>query len=479
VADDVAANVAASRHNKPLISDDVADVALSQGVGTPKARQASAGLGQIEDDAYIITKSCAKQGLDPEPLGGATPSGAKILDEIVAIFRRHIILKPHQAESMALWVLHAHSLNAYAHSPRLHLKSPVLGCGKTNLASLLEDLTKPQSFMASSFTISAYVRLIDKAPKNKDTTVIIILDEVDKFISEDKKTTLGILNSGHTRAGATKIMSEMMKDKYEPMVFSTWAATAFASIGPLPAELESRSIIIELQRKKRGEHILPIKGADRKNYRGLAKLVAGWVREHFAELEDAEPACPDCLYNRARDNWLPLLAVADVAGGHWPQTARAAAKALSGELEDPTEGIKLLADIRQVFDQSGGDRLSTDQLIRGLAGLVERPWGDYGDGFRGQDPRPITDRQLAKILGPFGIQSKSIRIGAGTPKGYMRESFEDAWERYLTPSPAATSATLGDFNGLDPDLSATSAATRSATEPQQSPRLGGRAGLLA
>ena len=64
----------------------------------------------------------------------------------------------HQAETMALWVLHAHSLNAYAHSPRLHLKSPVLGCGKTNLASLLEDLTKPQSFMASSFTISAYVQ---------------------------------------------------------------------------------------------------------------------------------------------------------------------------------------------------------------------------------------------------------------------------------------------------------------------------------
>jgi hypothetical protein len=387
---------------------------------------------------------------------------------MVAIFGRHIILKPHQAETMALWVLHAHSLNAYAHSPRLHLKSPVLGCGKTTLASLLEDLTKPRSFMASSCSISAYVRLIEKAPKDKDTTTIIILDEVDKFISEDKKTTLGILNSGHTRAGASRIMNVIMKDNYEPQAFSTWAATAFASIGPLPPELESRSIIIELQRKKNGELTLPVKGGDRKNYRRLAKLATDWVREHFEELAAAEPSCPDCLYNRARDNWLPLLAVADVAGGHWPQTARAAAQALSGEREDPTEGIKLLADIRQVFDQSGEDRLPTDRLIRGLAALDGRPWGDYAEGFRGQDPRPITDRQLAKILGPFGIKSKTIRIGAATPKGYTRADLDDAWERYLTPTPAATSATLSDFNPLDKALSATLAATRSATDPPQS-----------
>jgi hypothetical protein len=31
---------------------------------------------------------------------------------------------------------------------------------------------------------------------------------------------------------------------------------------------------------------------------------------------------PTGIYNRAADNWHPLLAVADRAGGDWPQRAR-------------------------------------------------------------------------------------------------------------------------------------------------------------
>lgn len=479
MADDVADNVAASTPLKPNDFNDVADVALSQEAYGEEGE----GPCRVEDSVSNITISSAKQGVDPEPPAKATLSGAEILDEMVKIVRRHTILKSHQAEAIALWVVHALGLNAFQISPRLHIKSPVYGCGKTNLMALLEDLTIPDNFLASSFTVAAYVRLIDNVTarkeegklKNRDTTLILLLDEVDKLISEDKRTTLGILNSGHTRAGAKRLMNEVVGNNYEPKAYSTWAATAFASIGPLPTELESRSIVIELQRKRQDERVSKVSAEDKKRYHRLAKLAAGWVRDHFKELEDAEPACPDCLYNRARDNWLPLLAIADAAGGHWPKTARVAAEALSGELEDPTEGVKLLTDIRQVFDQSGEDRLSTARLIRGLAGLEGRPWGDYGEGFRGQDPRPITDRRLAEILGAFGIKSKTIRINPETPKGYMREGFEDAWSRYLSyaPSPAATSATLNDPNDLTHPLSATLAATRCATEdqPQQT---GGR-----
>jgi hypothetical protein len=76
--------------------------------------------------------------------------------------------------------------------------------------SLLEDLTIPDNLLASSFTVAAYVRLIknvtarknDGKMKNQDTTLLVLLDEVDKLISKDKITILWILNSGHTRAGA-------------------------------------------------------------------------------------------------------------------------------------------------------------------------------------------------------------------------------------------------------------------------------------
>jgi Protein of unknown function (DUF3631) len=52
--------------------------------------------------------------------------------------------------------------------------------------------------------------------------------------------------------------------------------------------------------------------------------------------------------------------------------------------------------------------------------------GDYAKG------EPITDRQLAKLLKPFGIISTTVHPpGAPHAKGYCRADFEDAWERYL------------------------------------------------
>jgi putative DNA primase/helicase len=483
VTANVTANVTASTPRKGSDFNDVTDVTLPVGV----YGEAGAGGDGVEPSSLFKTISSAKRASTPTPSSAVTLTGAELLDQMVKALRRHLILKPHQAETMALWVIHALGLNAFQISPRLHIRSPVYGCGKTTLMALLEDLTAPEGFLASSFTVAAYVRSIENVTslkdegklENRDTTLIVLLDEVDKLISEDKRTMLGILNSGHTRAGAKRLMNEVVGNNYVPKSYSTWAATAFASIGPLPTELESRSIVIDLQRKRPNERVSKLSAGDKKNYRELAKLAAGWVRGHFEALEDAEPACPDCLYNRARDNWLPLLAVADVAGGHWPRTARAAATALSGEDEDPTEGVKLLADIRLIFDRSGKDRLATNQILRGLAGLEERSWGAYGD----RAPRELTDRDLASLLKPFGIGSSTIRTGAGTIKGYKRAWFEDAWSRYLsyTPSPSVTSITTNDFNDLDHPPSVTFAVTRSVTEeqPQQSLRLGERAGLVA
>ena len=45
----------------------------------------------------------------------------------------------------------------------------------------------------------------------------------------------------------------------------------------------------------------------------------------------AEPVMPDGVTDRAAEVWEPLVAIADVAGGHWPATARAAASHLVGQ----------------------------------------------------------------------------------------------------------------------------------------------------
>jgi hypothetical protein len=76
--------------------------------------------------------------------------------------------------------------------------------------------------------------------------------------------------------------------------------------------------------------------------------------------------------------------------------------------------------------------LWTTTIIERLAKLDEAPWGDY----YGQR---VTDRAIAKLLRPYGVRSRTVRLGAETRKGYHREDLADAWQRYSTP--AGTSVT--------------------------------------
>ena len=55
---------------------------------------------------------------------------------------------------------------------------------------------------------------------------------------------------------------------------------------------------------------------------------------------------PAGFENRLGDNYRLLLAIADLAGGEWPQRARQAAQRLSGTADTTSAGTRLLAAIR-------------------------------------------------------------------------------------------------------------------------------------
>ena len=64
--------------------------------------------------------------------------------------------------------------------------------------------------------------------------------------------------------------------------------------------------------------------------------------------------------------------------------------------------------------------------------MEDRPWPEWRRG------KPITTRGVARLLKPFRIAPGTIRAAEGkTPKGYHRDTFEDAFARYL-PIPSAT-----------------------------------------
>ena len=85
------------------------------------------------------------------------------------------------------------------------------------------------------------------------------------------------------------------------------------------------------------------------------------------------------IYNRAADNWRPLLSIATVAGGNW--LARGHRAALAGADADIDEGARLellLGDVRDIFSRLKVDRIASAELIKHLIEITPRrvyAWG--------------------------------------------------------------------------------------------------------
>ena len=141
------------------------------------------------------------------------------------------------------------------------------------------------------------------------------------------------------------------------------------------------------------------------------------------------------------------------AGDEWLRIGTEAALKLSGnESASPTIGIKLLSDIQKIFNEKKVEHIFTADLITYLCADDEAPWKTYDrKGF------PITARQLASKLKPYGVHSSSVRIGGDTGKGYTKEKFADAFSRYI-PSSTFSSVTKSHCNNIN-DLHVISAVT--------------------
>src|SRR3954454_5657301 len=132
----------------------------------------------------------------------------------------------------------------------------------------------------------------------------------------------------------------------------------------------------------------------------LRERVARWTSLILKQVTDVWPVMPEGIKDGDADVWEPLLAIADAAGGDWPERARAAAVALVALAKEstPSLGIKLLADIRQVFGDA--EAMATESVLKALHAIDESPWAD----IKG---KPLNDRGLAVRLRPYGVRSKS------------------------------------------------------------------------
>ena len=138
----------------------------------------------------------------------------------------------------------------------------------------------------------------------------------------------------------------------------------------------------------------------------------------------------DGIINRARDNWQVLKAIATVAGGEWPGYIDAAAQAAQARTGEETSQLeRLLADIKAVAFGGDDDEVPSAVLVQRLIELEGRPWAEMG-----KNDKPLTQNKLARLLKDVGIAPEQVGPEDHRVRGYKREQFDEAFERYLAVS---------------------------------------------
>lgn len=394
-----------------------------------KAEELGLRIGVLDD---LVAQGRKSKEVEEAPFSLPDPwpepvDGGKLVSELVSTFRRFCVLPEHSDIVMAFWVLHAHAHEAADISPTLAFTSPEKRCGKTTALSVVSAAV-PKPMHAVNISPAVMFRVVE----NYKPTVLI--DEGDTFLAENDELR-GILNGGHNRL--TAFVWRSVGDEHEPRRFKVWAPKCIAMIGHLPDTLEDRSLVVPLRRKQDGESVERFRGDRIKEFEPLARRAARWAQDNLDRLKSLDPDLPQELNDRAQDNARALVAIADCVGGDWPKLLRKALVGLAGQKDDEPKsaGVLLLRDIAEIAAARPGGEIGTTNLIEELCRLEDSPWAEW------RRSSPITARGVAKLLKPYGIQSRR----KNTYRYYQIADFEDAFDRYLadTPPQASLSVTSG------------------------------------
>ena len=356
-----------------------------------------------------------------DPLAPSTlKRNARLVYDVMAFVRSYVVLSREQLMVLALWAIHTHCVREFEQTPYITVTSPEKRCGKSRLLETMELLVaRPwQATLPSEAVVYRQVSAV---------LPTLLLDETDTIFNPrtaDKYEGLrALLNSGHRRGSKVpRCVGTSMKI----VEFSTFCPKMLAGIGTLPETVTDRAVPIRMERKRRDETVGPFKRRQAEPLgEALRDRVEAWVDKRAEVLGMAQPDMPDELSDRMQEGCEPLIAIADAAG--CGAAARVALVSLfTGERPDDVESMRmrLLRDIRAIFDERDRGRLRSTTLVADLLALEEAPWaGYYGRGLEARD--------LSSLLAHYGVRSRSVRVGGEVAKGYKREDFHEAWARYL------------------------------------------------
>jgi hypothetical protein len=374
-----------------------------------------------------VDEAVGKKTILGENIDGNSINAAVLLDQ-VAEFTKKFVAYPsaHAHVAHVLWIVHAHLMEAWESTPRLAFLSPEPASGKTRALEVTELLV-PNPVEAVNVSPAYLFRKVG-ADGEKPT---ILFDEIDTVFgpkAKENEEVRGLLNAGHRRgavAGRCVVRGKEVMTEEIP----AFSAVALAGLGWLPDTILSRSIIIRMRRRAPNERVTAFRRrVHAPQGHALRDRLAAWARTKVDEMTAARPEMPPGIEDRPADVWESLLAIADGVGGEWLTRARDAAVALvkAAEEAEPSLRIRLLVDLKAIFDASTLAAMQTPAILQRLHAIPESPWND----LKG---RSIDNRKLAVMLRQFGISSRDIFVSGKGMKGYYREDLHDVWLRYLPP----------------------------------------------
>ncbi|MEQ1915230.1 MAG: DUF3631 domain-containing protein, partial [Gallionella sp.] len=299
--------------------------------------------------------------------------GAGLLEDVKAfIFRFCVFPDIHSLVAVTLWAAHAHMIEHFHTTPRLALLSPEPASGKTRVLEVLHLLV-PGSMFCLSASPAAIFRTLANGP------ITLLADEVDTIFArrgkDDSNEDLrALLNAGYKR-GAT--IPRCVGPKHEVQNFKVHCATALAGLGNLPETIMTRAVIIRMRPRGPSETVEPFRTREHEHVgHRIRERLAGWADRVGIDAGKAWPTLPGGIVDRPAECWEPLIAVADAAGGPWPEMARAACLAFCAGPKDHhvSLGVRLLRDLRRIFGDATA--MHTETILARLCNGHEFGLGD-------------------------------------------------------------------------------------------------------
>ena len=310
----------------------------------------------LDDDRNKARSECDRLRMRWERISayaGLVPievNGRDLLDEMARKVLKFVTVSKEAARILALWAMHTHVIpyEAFYHTPRLLIWSKEPESGKTTLANVLIQLVR-NPLASGGVTGDGLLAILKDHNGSSPASAgpwapvgcygadrpTLLIDEADNIMQTQKLRR--ILNTGHQWSG---VIRERNRRNGQMEVINTFAPLALFEIDNAVSTsmrsyppLKTRSIEIEL---KQGAED-PEHDADPSDdlFNGLSTelrpKIEKWVETQIDEIAETykklkrqikREELSRAIRPRARDNWLPLIAIADVAGGHWPQTVR-------------------------------------------------------------------------------------------------------------------------------------------------------------